>query len=265
MSTQVSISTPESGPNAPEKETPPGDRPAWLPENFQTPEALADSHKSQRSEITRLQQELAKKNGTTPPEAPKTDPAVKKPGEQTTQDDAAKDVAKAAGFDLNPFQSEYSSTGDVSEDGRAQIAKGLEKVLGPNARQLVDEYVEARKVVHTNDRAMFMDAAGGEESYAAMSEWAKASLSPQEIRVYNAQVESGDRHSALFALEGLKAKYQAAEGVEPKLLGGGGGNNDGASAFKSSAEMTRAMKDPRYTTDEAYRNQVKARLAQSNF
>lgn len=268
MTDRVTFEQPETGAVPPEQPVAPDpNRPAWLPEQFKTPEDFAKSWSDQRAEITRLQQSV-KKPGEEPPKEPASDPA--KPADETSkdpandQDDAAKKVADEAGVDLNPFQEEYNTTGDVAPESREKIAKGLEKVLGPNARQIVDDFIEARKVVHQNDQQMYLQAAGGQDAYQAITQWAAQSLPKEQIEAYNRTVNSGDRHATLLAIEGLKAKFESANGKAPKLLQGSGGFSS-ATGFNSTYEMVQAMKDPRYEKDPAYRDQVRAKLAASNF
>lgn len=273
MSNSVSFETPETGSEAPAQDlqnTGDPNRPEWLPEQFKSPEDFAKSWQDQRAEITRLQQASAQNKQPDPPDSgePPKDEQEKPPAaddKQNQQDDAAKELADQAGLDLSPYQEEYSSTGDVSEENREAIAKSLEKQLGPNARQIVDEFIEARKVVHENDTRMFMDAAGGQESYTQMVNWASTALPPEQVQAYNKQVNSGDRHTVLFAIEGLRAKYEQANGRDPRLISGSGRPGAAVGGFSSTAEMTRAMSDPRYKSDPAYREEVRAKLARSNF
>lgn len=276
MSTnRVQFDIQESGPTPPAPETPSDpNRPAWLPENFKTPEDFAKSYNEQRAEITRLQQAAKGANsgqeGNEPPADPETPPVdpQKKDGEQPTeksQDDAAEKVAKAAGVDLTTYQQEYAEKGDVSPESRKALAESLKGVLGENAAPIVDEFIEARKIVHANDKQLYMDEVGGSEAYAVMTEWAKTNMKPAEIEAYNKQVQSGDRSATLLALSGLKAKFEAANGKAPRLVKGASGVNPGqVLAYKSSAEMRRDMSDPRYKTDQAFRDEVKARLAISD-
>lgn len=275
----ASISSPDTGPTAPEK--PEASAEAWRPEGFTgTQEDLAKSWRDQRAEITRLQQ--GKKKPAEPaPHNPgiaedSDDPAELDTMDQSPdpasadekpdgQDAAADKVLKTAGFDVSTFQAEYDTSGDVSPASREKIAKGLEKVLGPDARQLVDDYVESKKVVHANDFNLYMDAAGGKDRYADMMAWAKESLTPEQKNAYNRAVNSRDRASALLAIEGLNAKYTSANGRAPRLVRPSGSASTGTKGFASSAEMTAAMRDPRYKTDPAYRAQVAERLAASDF
>ena len=243
--------------------------PEQLPDTV--PENIRKSYADQRAEITRLQQELAtlkKPKEETPPADENTPPPEEKKPEETPppdgQEEAAKKAADAAGVDLAPYQTEYNEKGDVSEENRSKLADQFKSVLGENARQIIDEFIEARKVVHANDTKLFMDAAGGSDQYKAMVTWAAASLTKEQVAAYNKQVESGDRHSVLFAVEGLRAKYESANGKPPQLVTGGTGGSTATSAFRSSAEMREAMRDPRYKKDPAYRDDVARRLAISN-
>jgi hypothetical protein len=267
--TEISFTPPETGPNAP---TPPvdTDRPAWLPDNFTKPEDLASSYKELQAKMTQQAQELAalKKPGDTPPEPPKDpntpDPNAPKPADKDAE--AAKKVADAAGFDLAPFSTEYATAGDVSEESRAKIAEGLKSILGADARTVVDQYIEGRKATDANDNALYMTEAGGAENYTAMITWAAKSLPADEIEAFNKAVDSGDRHSTIWAIQGLKGKFAKANGLPGEIItpGAGGGGNGGG-GYASAAEMTRDMGDPKYKTDPAFREMVKRKLAAKTF
>jgi hypothetical protein len=109
--------------------------------------------------------------------------------------------------------------------------------------------------------AMYMDTARGDDNYAAMVEWASETLPKPEIEAINKQLDSIDRTAVTFAFTGLKAKYEAANGKQPSILTGNSGGVSSVADFKSVAEMTAAMADPRYKKDPAYREAVKARIA----
>lgn len=284
---EVVFATGESGPDAPETiPTPDPNRPEWLDPKFETPEAQAQAYKELQAQFTRQQQELAKLKGTAPAASEDT-PATSETsgadssaeGSENKQDDqqqqkdddgkseqdkAAEEAAKAAGIDLDPYRQEFETTGDVSAENRTKIIDGFKKALpGIDWDAAVNEFIEAKKVVVANDRAMLMEVAGGEDQYAAMLQWAAQSLSPAEVEAYNRQITSGDRHATQFAVEGLRAKYEKANGRVPQRVNGAGGTPDAVTGFRSTAEMTRAMRDPRYKTDAAYREEVLAKLAKS--
>ena len=58
------------------------------------------------------------------------------------------------------------------------------------------------------------------------------------------------------------AQYQNANGYEGRMLTGKPPANQSA-AFRSQAELVRAMSDPRYDNDPAYRQDVLGKLEQS--
>lgn len=258
--------------------------PTFTPE--ENPADITKSYAELRAKFTQTTQELAALKKTQPsatvetpnPQTPPADPAQPNPNDppkapdltiedKTASDDpadAAKKVADQAGFDLNPFNEEYVSTGDVAEESREKIAEGLKNVLGPDARSIVDQFIEGQKAVHANDRRMAFEEAGGEDAYVSMVTWAKDALSKEEVAAYNKTVNSGDRHAQHLAIRGLRARYEAENGRIPNTITATGGpTSRGAAPFASAAEMTVAMRDPRYKTDEAYRAQVAARIAVS--
>lgn len=285
MSTQVQLTTPESGATAP-VETPVVDpnRHEWLPKEFATVEAYNASYAELRADHTRKSQELARLRGETvetpaettseepktetPKTAPVTPPKIEEPkkDDEANPDDPANKVIEASGFDVNPYQEEYFSTGDVTPENRAKIAEGLKGVLGDNALEIVNQYIEGQKVTHANDRKMYYEEAGGEDAYHGLVTWASTNLSKEEIAAYNKAIDSGDRHAATLAIRGLRSTYEAKNGRDPnRIIGSGGANGPSSGApFQSSAEMTAAMRDPRYKTDEAYRANVAARIAASS-
>jgi hypothetical protein len=273
---EVTINTtPVSGATAPAPATPP----TFTPE--ENPSDIAKSYAELRAKFTQVTQEnaaLKKAQPAAPVETPPADAPQPNPNEppkapdltiedktaEGDQSEAAKKVADQAGFDLNPFNEEYANTGDVAEESRAKIAEGLKNVLGPDARAIVDQFIEGQKAVHANDRRMAFEEAGGEEAYVSMVTWAKDALSKEEIAAYNKTVNSGDRHAQHLAIRGLRARYEAENGRIPNTITAHGGpTGRGTAPFASAAEMTAAMRDPRYKTDEAYRAQVAARIAAS--
>ncbi len=275
MTTSVQFEAQESGANAPEvpaTTTLEGDRPAWLPSNFKSPEELARSYAELQAQNTRVSQELSALKGSSKDEKPGAPndplkvPTPKPDDKAKTDDQQTQDAIKSTGFDVNPYSAEFETTGDVAPDNRAKIADGIKSLFNGDAelaRRVVDQYVDGRKVSVENDRNLFMQEAGGEEQYANMVSWAAQSIPREDQASFNRTIESGDRSAILFAIAGLKARYQAANGIEPSVSYSGnrpltpGGNKP----YNSTAEMTADMRDPRYQTDPAFREMVKARLA----
>ena len=106
------------------------------------------------------------------------------------------------------------------------------------------------------------DSVGGEERYNEMIQWAADNLSPDEIKMFDNVVGTGDRDACFFAINALNQRFTAAVGSEKPLLTGRG-SRDTMDVFRSQAEVVAAMKDKRYDADPAYRQDVFAKLERS--
>jgi len=104
---------------------------------------------------------------------------------------------------------------------------------------------------------------GGEKEYNTMLQWASKNFDEAEISRYDKVMESGDPDAAYFAVQALAAKYNDGVGVEGKMLTGKPAKS-GGDEFRSQAEVVRAMSDPRYEKDPAYRQDVYDKLERSN-
>ena len=104
---------------------------------------------------------------------------------------------------------------------------------------------------------------GGESQYDDMMVWAKENLKSQEVEMFDAVMEKGDPLSAFFAVQALTYRFQDARGVDGEMLQGKAPTNKGDS-FKSQAQVVKAMSDPRYEKDPAYRQEIYDKLERSN-
>jgi hypothetical protein len=78
-------------------------------------------------------------------------------------------------------------------------------------------------------------------------------------------VNSGDVQLAMLTARGLQADYQNSSGYEGQTVSGDTSlrMSDSSDVFRSNAQVTEAMKDPRYETDMAYRQDVRDKLERS--
>ena len=67
-----------------------------------------------------------------------------------------------------------------------------------------------------------------------------------------------------MSVHGLKARYQAVNGSDPKLISGDTASANAGGRFESVAQLTEAMRDPRYAKDSAFRNSVQNKLSNSS-
>jgi len=104
---------------------------------------------------------------------------------------------------------------------------------------------------------------GGDEAYTDMMRWAGQNLKPEEAQMYDAVMESGNALAAYWAVQALAFRYGDEVGREGAMLSGRP-SPDRADVFRSQAELQRAMQDPRYDSDPAYREDVFEKLAASD-
>ena len=146
----------------------------------------------------------------------------------------------------------------------------LDKLNGMKPADVAQLYLNYRSGVDTAPQDLTQEQAaelqksvGGEKEYNTMLQWASKNFDEAEISRYDKVMESGDPDAAYFAVQALQAKYNDGVGVEGKMLTGKPSKSDG-DQFRSQAEVVRAMSDPRYDKDPAYRQDVYDKLERSN-
>ena len=103
---------------------------------------------------------------------------------------------------------------------------------------------------------------GGEENYSNMMQWAQGALNEQEIKMFDAVMAKGDPLGAFFAVRALGYAYNDAVGYDGKMVQGKPPKQS-SDQFRSQQEVVRAMADPRYEEDPAYRMDVMEKLERS--
>ena len=104
---------------------------------------------------------------------------------------------------------------------------------------------------------------GAEGDYDKMMEWAGTALQEDEIKMYDAVMDKGDPLAAFFAVQALAYRFNDSRGVEGQMLQGKAPTEKG-DTFRSQAEVVRAMSDPKYDSDPAYRQDIYDKLERSN-
>ena len=75
--------------------------------------------------------------------------------------------------------------------------------------------------------------------------------------------DKGDPLSSFFAVQALAYRFSVYRGVDGEMLLGISASNKGTQ-FRSQAEVVKAMSDPRYEKDPAYRQDIYDKLERSN-
>lgn len=188
--------------------------------------------------------------------------AEEKPEEKDDLEEEAAEILKVAGLDVKPFSDEFARDGQLSEDSYRK----LEEAGFP--RSVVDQYIagaKAHAVLDQQKESEIKGLVGGPDQYTEMVRWASKALTPDEIEAYDAIMHSGDEKAIRFAVMGLQARYAAAEVSEPSFVQGRAtAAPKRGDVYRSAAEVTAAMRDPRYGKDPAYTRDVEQKLYRSD-
>lgn len=265
MSTVV-IKEEPVGPGGPDGSPPPNladnsspSRPEHIPEKFWD----AEKGEVRYDDLAKSYAELEKKLGQRQAQ-PEQKPADPQP-EAEKQAQEVSNILEANGLDPQRFTVEIQQNGSLSEESYAELeAKGF-------PRAMVDQYLagaglmqEAAEVLSQAQLAEVYGVVGGEDSFKSIATWAAQNVDAKSLETYNQMVNSGNVAQAKAALTWIKSMYTEANGSEPNLLNGDTGDGEAVEPFRSTAQLTAAMRDPRYRTDPAYRAEVVKRLAKSS-
>jgi len=217
-------------------------RPEWLPEKFKSPEDMAKAYG-----------ELETKLGQSEPKQEE----VKETKKDDLSIDNAEKAVENAGLSMDTLQQEYNESGQLNDKSYEALAKvGIPK-------DYVDAFIKGQEAIATQTANTLKQEVGGDEAYKNMMTWASENLNEAEINAYNRTVNGKDIEATKLAIAGLNAKYKNAEGIEPNLAKGDRPSTSNATGFRSWAEVTAAMSDPRYSKDVAYQADVQAKLKNS--
>jgi hypothetical protein len=186
--------------------------------------------------------------------------------EEEGSDEEVPDEAPAVSL-INEASAEYyANDGQLSEET-------ISKFSEMSSQDLVNAYLEiqannpqaAQQSVEMSEAQVnsVQNAAGGEANYNRVIEWAASNLPNNQIDAFDSVVDSGNPAAIGIAFQGLQSQYNEANGYEGRMLQGKAASSAGET-FRSQAELVSAMGDPRYDTDEAYRDDILRKLDNSN-
>lgn len=220
------------------------ERPQWLPAKFQSPEQMAMAYADLERAYTQSRQAAPQQQ--TQQAAPNTMTGA--PVQQ-----APSTGAPQGAIDWDLLRADLAQGQQISEGTfRAHEARGVDRTA---LRAIID----GQKAMAVARAAAVHEAVGGKQTYEQMQAWASANLNADEKIAYSQAVNMSPE-MAKIAAQGLLVRFQQAAGQQGQLIQGGAptGLNDG---FRSSAEMTAAIRDPRYKKDSAYRADVERKIA----
>jgi len=210
-----------------------------------------------------LQKKLGDKGTKDSSEAGDSKDSEQVESEEDYEDEDEADVDTSQDGFLDTLWDE--ATGDKYSD------ETLDKLDKMDAADIADMHLRYRQQVEDSRPPEITEqqvkelkgVVGGEQQYSDMLQWAKDSLNPQEIQMFDTVMERGDPLAAFFAVRSLAYRFQDAQGRDGQMITGTAPKGDG-SQFTSQAEVVEAMSDPRYDRDPAFRQKIMKKLERSD-
>ena len=189
--------------------------------------------------------------------------------EDTTLDEAEVEYDESVVAGIETIQSAsdeyYSNEGQLSEET-------MEKFGEMSSKDLVEAYMAIQKNsdpsdsypdLSDSDMDTVYNSVGGEKEYNNLTSWAAENMEDRALDAFNSVIDQGNPVAIQLAVAGLKAEYDNSEGYEGRMLTGKSAPNS-RDGFRSQAEVVKAMSDPRYDRDPAYRQDLYDKLERSN-
>ena len=218
---------------------------------------LAGKYKS-AEELEKAYKELESKLGDQEAEQAESEPD----SESTSLSDNASIITAAS--------DEYYANGNQLSEETIQKFKGMssedlvnayiEVTNSPEWTAQPDSQVEDVSEAQINE---VKNAAGGEQQYQQMVEWAGKNLDAKAITAFDQVINTGSIEAIKFAVSGLRSEYLNAVGYDGQMIQGKAPQTN-KDIFRSQAELVAAMNDRRYDNDPAYRQDVIQKLERSD-
>ena len=194
------------------------------------------------------------------------------------EEEASEDVSETSDADVPEAEAPTSDAAQFIQEASEEYFSNsnqlkpetVQKLKEMPSEQLIDAYLELQKnakiqptQLSDTDANAILDSVGGESAYNETLAWAADNLKPDEVAAFDNVINSGNKDAIFFAVQALNQRYKDAVGFEGKQVSGKSVKGQNVKAFRSQAELARAISDPRYRTDPAYRLDIQDRLAAS--
>jgi hypothetical protein len=185
--------------------------------------------------------------------------------EQASEEPAEETADEVVDF-LWEVNDEYEKTG-----GKLS-AETMEKFSNMPSQDLVEAFFRYQDTVEKAPAAQSVELSdaeinqvqnfvGGAEKYQELVSWAGENFSEEEIAAFDSVVETGNIPAIKLAIQALQYRYNDNMGYEGNMIQGKPAQS--REVFRSQAELVRAMSDPRYDQDPAYRMEIMEKLERS--
>lgn len=235
-----------------ERSTEPKARPDGVPEKFWDPE----KGEVRVDDVLKSYAELEKAQA---------DAAAKAAEEALTPEQKAAKESEAAALEASA--AELAAHRDAMTqklvNGEAFVDADYEPFIKRGfSREDVDTFAEGLKAIGELHRIRVYNAAGGEEAYNSMIEWARGAYTKAEADAFDRDLNSTDPAVSEAAMKGLVARYQLANGRGGRdVTAAAGAAAAAAAGYTSKAEMIADMQNPKYAKDPTFREAVARKVA----
>ena len=185
--------------------------------------------------------------------------------EETEEKEEAKETSPAVEL-INEASAEYW------DNDQKLSPETIEKFSSMSTTDLLNGYLEVQKNAPAGnsvpdlteaDINVVKNSVGGESEYGKIVSWAKENMPDADSQAFDDLVSTGNVGAIRLAAQGLQAKYNDANGYEGRMLSGKSPKTS-EDTFRSQAELVKAMSDPRYEDDPAYRQDLIEKLDRSD-
>ena len=196
----------------------------------------------------------------------------KKLGEPKEEKAEPEEKPEAKTEEEDPKEIDTAFLDKLWNESQGEFTKETLEELGKmDSRQVAQMFLEYRSQNQSSEQSQLTDdnintlqsIPGGKDQYGEMMQWANSNLSENEVKMYDAVMDKGDPLAAFFAVQALTYRFKDSQGVDGELLQGKAAPTTG-DTFRSQAEVVRAMSDPKYDSDPAYRQDIYDKLERSN-
>lgn len=224
--------------------------------------SLIDGKFKSQEELLKAYKELQSKLGKSEPEE------EEEPSEEPVE---ATEEEKEEEVEISENVKTFTEIATRFDTEGGLTPEDMETLTSMDSKSLIETYFKyhavqtaktTQEVATAQQLKSIRDSVGGDDAYGQMIQWAGQNLSPEEVDSFNSVANSNNAAALSFAVEALSNRWKSVEGYEAPLVTGKKAPSKSKS-FRSQAELARAISDPRYSTDPAYRMDVEEKLARS--
>ena len=225
---------------------------------------IGGKFKSQ-DDLLKAYNELQSKLGQSEPNENEGEPEdpTEEPDEQSEEVEEQPDVDENVQTFVD-ISERFDAEGGLTKEDLATLTEMDATTLVETYFKYHEQQTGAARQTAANQTAMksIRDAVGGDEAYGEMITWAGSNLNEQEIQQFNDVIATNNASAITYAVQFMNNRWRGSEGYEAPLVTGKKAPAK-SKVFRSQAELSRAISDPRYAQDPAYRMDVEEKLARS--